>query len=92
MSTLQEGIERLNAFALPEQTKADVIELVEAAYELGAAEMRERCAKAAEKMPGLLKISADHVRGLRGSDVAALIRTLPDTPAVMATQREGGPA
>ena len=35
---------------------------------------RERCAKIAENMPKMMDMSPDHVRGLRGSDVAAAIR------------------
>jgi len=38
------------------------------------AEAYERCAKVAEEMPNMVAIGPKHVRGLRGSDVAAAIR------------------
>ncbi|RWO22831.1 hypothetical protein [Mesorhizobium sp.] len=41
---------------------------------------RENCAKIAEGMPWQIDVSPDHVRGLKGSDVAAAIRS-PDNAA-----------
>lgn len=57
-----------------QQHQIDALTIRAEAAERRLAETYERAAKVAEEMPNMIAIGPKHVRGLRGSDVAAAIR------------------